>query len=286
MHGHQQLSLFHGHYDTRCFLPVHVYHVESGKPVAVLLRPGKTPSGAEVRILIKHLVGRIRRHWPRTRLTFRGDSHYGRREAMGWCEDNGVDYIFGLAGNAALHALAYEVGDDLKVRRAETGADKVRGFASFDYAAGSWRRKRKVVARLEATPRGFDARYIVTSLDGEPRSLYEGTYCARGQAENLIKQSQGPTRLRPHLLPEPARQPVPAGPPHRRLLADARAPRRGAAPDAARSGASSPALRQRLLKIGARVIEKAARVRIHFASACPDAALFRLLTGRLATSEP
>ena len=107
---------------------------------------------------------------------------------MGWCEDNGVDYIFGLAGNAALHALAYEVGDDLKVRRAETGADKVRGFASFDYAAGSWRRKRKVVARLEATPRGFDARYIVTSLDGEPRRLYEGTYCARGQAENLIKQ--------------------------------------------------------------------------------------------------
>ena len=101
VHGHQQLSLFNAHYDTRCFLPVHVYHVESGRPVAALLRPGKTPSGAEVRILIKHLVGRIRRHWPRTRLTFRGDSHYGRREAMAWCEDNGVDYIFGLAGELA-----------------------------------------------------------------------------------------------------------------------------------------------------------------------------------------
>ena len=97
VHGHQQLSLFNAHYDTRCFLPVHVYHVESGKPVAVLLRPGKTPSGAEVRILLKHLVRRIRRHWPRTRLTFRGDSHYGRTEAMAWCEANGVDYIFGLA---------------------------------------------------------------------------------------------------------------------------------------------------------------------------------------------
>ena len=69
VHGRQQLSLFNAHYDTRCFLPVHVYHVESGKPVAVLLRPGKTPSGAEVRTLLKHLVRRIRRHWPRTRLT-------------------------------------------------------------------------------------------------------------------------------------------------------------------------------------------------------------------------
>ena len=82
VHGNQQLSLFNAHYDTRCFLPIHVYHVESGKPVTVLLRPGKTPSGAEVRSVLKHLVGRIRRHWPATRITFRGDSHYGRPEAM------------------------------------------------------------------------------------------------------------------------------------------------------------------------------------------------------------
>ena len=176
MHGHQQLSLFHGHYDTRCFLPVHVYHVESGRPVAVLLRPGKTPSGVEVRTLLKHLTRRIRRHWPRTRLTLRGDSHYGRTEAMAWCEANGVDYIFGLAGNAALHGLSYQAGDDLKARRAEAGAERVRGFAHFAYAARSWTRERRVVARLEATARGFDARYIVTWLKGEPRRLYEGTY--------------------------------------------------------------------------------------------------------------
>ena len=188
VHGHQQLSLFNAFYDTRCSLPAHVYHVESGKPVAVLLRPGKTPSGSEVRTLLKHAVRRIRRHWPRTRLTFRGDSHYGRTEAMAWCEENGVDYIFGLAGNAVLHRLAYDVADDLKVRRAEAGTEQMRGFASFDYAAGSWDRERRIVAGLEATPRGFDARYIVTSLTSEPRHLYEGIYCARGQAETLIKQ--------------------------------------------------------------------------------------------------
>ena len=132
VHGHQQLSLFRGFYDTRCFLPVHVYHVESGKPVAVLLRPGKTPSRVEVRTMLKHLTRRIRRHWPRTRLTFRGDSHYGRTEAMAWCEDNGVDYIFGLAGNAVLHVLVDETADDIELRHAETGADKVRGFADFE----------------------------------------------------------------------------------------------------------------------------------------------------------
>ncbi len=187
VHGHQQLSLFNAFYDTRCFLPVHVYHVESGRPVAVLLRPGKTPSGVEVRTMLRHRTRRIRRHWPRTRLTFRGDSHYGRTEAMAWCEDNGVDYIFGLAGNAVLHALADETADDVELHHAETGADKVRGFASFDYAAGSWDRQRRVVARLEATVRAFDARYIVTSLEGSPRLLYEGAGahgCSRPMAHS------------------------------------------------------------------------------------------------------
>ena len=73
VHGQQQMSLFHAHYDTRCFLPIHVYHVVSGKPVVMFLRQGKTPSGDEVRTVLRHLVRRIRRHWPATAITFRGD---------------------------------------------------------------------------------------------------------------------------------------------------------------------------------------------------------------------
>src|SRR5690349_3326921 len=48
VHGHQQLSFFNAHYDERCFLPIRVYDTAVARPVAVLLRPGKTPSGAEV----------------------------------------------------------------------------------------------------------------------------------------------------------------------------------------------------------------------------------------------
>ena len=185
------MSLFNAHYDTRCFLPVHVYHVESGKPVAVLLRPGKTPSGVEVRTLLKHLVRRIRRHWPRTRLTFRGDSHYGRTEAMAWCEENGVDYIFGWRAIPWCTASHTASPTTSRCAAPRPALEKMRSFAAFDYAAGSWNRERRVVARLEATARGFDARYIVTSLGGEPRHLYEDIYCARGQAENLIKLHKG-----------------------------------------------------------------------------------------------
>ena len=139
--------------DTRCFLPIHVYHVESGKPVAVLLRPGKTPSLAEVRTLLKHLVRRIRRHWPRTRIVFRGDSHYGRTEAMAWCEATGARLHLRPGGQSRAHALAYDAAVDLKVRRAEAGVEKMRAFTAFAYAARSWNRKRRVVARREETTR-------------------------------------------------------------------------------------------------------------------------------------
>jgi Transposase DDE domain group 1 len=102
VHGLQQLSLFNTHYGERCFLPIHVYDTATARPVAVLLRSGKTPSGREVRGQIRRLVRRIRIHWPDTKLTIRGDSHYGRHEAMTWCEANGVDYIFGLGSNTVL----------------------------------------------------------------------------------------------------------------------------------------------------------------------------------------
>jgi len=124
VHGHQQLALFNAHYDERCFLPIHVYDTATSRPVAVLLRTGKTPSGAEIRGHLRRLVRRIRRHWPNTRLTIRGDGHYGRPEVMAWCEANGVDYILGLPGNAVLDRLVEAATDDMRVRR--TGFDLLR----------------------------------------------------------------------------------------------------------------------------------------------------------------
>ena len=79
------------HYDEHCFLPIHVYDTEHSGPVAVVLRPGKTPSGVEVRAHLRRLVRHIRRRWNNTLITFRGDGHYACPEAMTWCEQNGVD---------------------------------------------------------------------------------------------------------------------------------------------------------------------------------------------------
>jgi hypothetical protein len=187
VHGGQQLALFHAHYDSRCFLPIHVYEATTGKPVAVILRPGRTPGGAEVALVLRHVVKAIRARWPRVAILVRGDSHYGRHEAMTWCEHNRVGYLFGLAGNQVLLARVADLAEDAALGRVAGEGDKVRRYGEFRYAARSWQVERRVIGRVEASPQGSDSRFIITNLAGAPRWLYENVYCPRGQAENLIK---------------------------------------------------------------------------------------------------
>ena len=275
VHGHQQMSLFNAHYDERCFLPIHIYDAETGLCVVTILRAGKTPNGREVRAHIRRLVRRIRMHWPDTIITIRGDSHYGRKEAMDWCDDNGVNFIFGLGPNKTLAKQIFARLDNVCVRRALGQLDKVRGFASTRYAAKSWSGRRRVLARIEATKKGADVRYIVTNLTkGTARQLYEDIYCARGQAENLIKRHKSQLasdrtscrsplanqmRLILHTmaywLTRTIRDAIPA---HEPLA----------------SGEFST-IRLRLLKVAVRVRETGSRIKLAFAANCPNAELFR-----------
>jgi len=277
VHGHQQLALFNAHYDERCFQPIHVYDTATSRPVAMLLRPGKTPSGTEIRGHLRRLVRRIRRHWPTTRLTIRGDGHYGRPEAMAWCEANGVAYILGLPGNAVLDRLVEPAADDVRVRRAEAQAPVVRRYTETRYGAKSWKCQRRVAARIEATTKGLDIRYVVTNLDiGTAAWLYDTLYCARGQAENLIKLHKSQLASDRTSCRSPLANQV-------RLVLHTGAywlmlKLRDAIPrPQPLARAEFTTLRARLLKIAARITETATRVRIAFAAACPEAALFASL---------
>jgi len=275
VHGHQQLSLFNAHYDERCFLPIHVYDTATSRPVAFLLRPGKTPSGEEIRHHLRRLIRRIRQHWPRTRITIRGDSHYGRPEVMAWCEANGVDYILGLAGNNVVRRLFDAAADDVCVRRAEAQAPTLRRYGETRYGAKSWGCTRRVAARIEASTMGLDIRYVVTNLKvGSAEWLYDTLYCERGQAENLIKLHKS------QLASDRTSCRSPLANQFRLILHTAAywlmLSLRDAIPKAEKlAGCEFTTLRLRLLKIAARISETATRVRIALASACPEAALFR-----------
>jgi hypothetical protein len=286
VHGHQQLSLFNAHYDERCFLPIHVYDTERSRPVAVVLRPGKTPSGVEVRAHLRRLVRHVRKQWTKTRITFRGDGHYARPEAMAWCEDNGIDYVFGLPGSKPLSRKVDDAADAVRTERAVSDKPVVRDYAETRHKAKSWNRERRAVARIEATTLGLDIRFVVTNLGyGSPEWIYDSLYCARGQAENLIKLHKtqlasdrtschsavaNQVRLVLHTAAYWLMLTVRDAIPKARDLAKA----------------EFATLRLRLIKIAARVVETTSRVRLAFAACCPEADLFRGLPGALAPLGP
>ena len=285
VHGNQQLSLFNAHYDERCFLPIHIYEGTSGKPVTMILREGKTPSGEEVRTILSHVIKHIRAHWPKVDILVRGDSHYGRDEAMEWCEQHDVDYVFGFGTNAVLADMLRGDADALRLAYATSKAEKLRSFRKFRYGAKRWSRERRFVARLEATEKGLDIRYVVTSLKGSAKHLYEAVYCARGEMENFIKLHKA------QLASDRTSCRDPRANQFRLVLHTAAywlmlAVRKAIPRRSPLHRAEFATLRLHLIKIAARVEEGAARIRISLPSACPNAALFRNLVGRFAAAGP
>ena len=235
---------------------------------------------------LRRLVRRIRKHWPHTHLTIRGDGHYSRPEVMAWCEENGIDFVFGLPGNIILDRLVDEAADDIRTRRALDQKPALRGFAETRYQAKSWKRERRACARIEATTKGLDIRFVVTSLHtGSAEHVYETLYCARGQAENLIKLHKAQLASDRTSCRSPLANQM-------RLILHTAAywltlTVRDAIPAThALAPAEFATIRLRLLKLGTRVIETASRVRLAFAAACPDAALFRHIAAALMPAGP
>jgi hypothetical protein len=284
-HGGQQLALFNTHADGHCFQPIHIYEAATGKPVAFLLRPGKRPSGEEAARVLRHVIRRIRANWPRVAVTVRGDGHYGTPEVMEALERMGCLYILGLPGNARLKQIAHPWCEDAATRRALTGKDRMRRFFETSYAARSWSKPRRVIARIEASAMGSDARFVVTNLTGRSKHLYEKVYCRRGAMENLIKEHKLYTKSdRTSCHRWEANQ--------FRLMLHTAAywllhGLRAAAPKRSRwRTATFETIRSSFLKIAVRVEQLKTRIRFSLPSACPHAPMITLILGRIHAQSP
>ena len=191
LHGHQEERFFHGYYDTYCYLPLYMFcgrHLLAAK-----LRPANIDASAGSVEEMARIVTRIRARWPRVRILLRADSGFAREALMAWCENNGVDYLFGLAKNSR---LVEEIENELAAAQEHSQKTEkpARRFKDFTWRTRkSWSRERRVVAKAEWTGGQANPRFVVTSLareEHEARHLYEKLYCARGEMENRIKECQ------------------------------------------------------------------------------------------------
>lgn len=270
LHGHQEGRFFHGYYDGYCYLPLYIFAGEH--LLCAKLRRSNIDGAAGAREEVERIVAQIRERWPEVKIILRADSGFCREELMSWCEQNAVDYVFGLAKNVR---LVRSIGAELQAAAAESRQMQrpARRFKELVYRTRkSWCRPRRVVAKAEQTGDKANPRFIVTSLSMQQwpaRQLYEDFYCARGECENRIKEAQldlfadrlSAATFRANQL--------------RLWLASAayvlmHGLRRVGLVGTALARACANTIRLRLLKIGAVVTVSVRRVRLAMSEACPN----------------
>jgi len=189
VHGHQEGRFFHGYYGHYCYLPLYIFCGDF--LLGARLRPSDIDASAGCVDELRRIVGQIRQTWPQVRIIVRGDSGFCRDALMTWCEQEGVDYVLGLAKNERLKAESASAQEQAAAEYERTGKP-ARVFKEFAYQTReSWSRARRVVAKAEHLEKGANPRFVVTSLSSAAwaaRPLYEDLYCARGEMENRLKE--------------------------------------------------------------------------------------------------
>jgi hypothetical protein len=193
LHGKQEGRFFHGYYDHYCYLPLYVFCGEH--VLCARLREANHDAAFGCLAEIRRIVAQIRAAWPEVKIVLRGDSGFCRNELMSWCENNGVDFVFGLARNQKLRRIIGQQMHEATQQWNRTG-QPARVFTEFDYQTkrtkkGGWDGARRVVAKAEHIDGKENPRFVVTSLTsthGAAQALYEELYCARGDMENRIKE--------------------------------------------------------------------------------------------------
>jgi hypothetical protein len=203
---------------------------------------------------------------------------------MAWCENNRVDFLFGLARNERLTEEIYVELAQAEEEASRTGKP-ARRYKDFRYATlDSWSRRRRVIAKAEWTQGEANPRFVVTSLkrgEAGARFLYEGVYCARGEMENRIKECQA------DLFADRTSAATMSANQLRLWFASMAyvllcALRRIGLAHTQFAEATCGTIRLKLLKIGALVTVSVRRIRFAMASACPYAQEWRLAAARLA----
>jgi hypothetical protein len=284
IHGEQEGRHFHGYYDCYCYLPLYIFcgrHLLAAK-----LRTADKDAADGSKEEIARIVAQIRARWPDVEIILRADSGFARDDLMAWCEENGVDYIFGLARNERLvKAIRRELAQARREsRRTKQAARRFKILEDWE-TLESWSLPRRVIAKAEWTQGEANPRFLVTSLNwaDDARYLYEDLYCARGDMENRIKECQtdmfagrtSAASMRANQL---------------RLWFAAFAYvlicalRRIGLTGTAMATATCGTIRLKLLKIGALVVTSVRRIKIAMASSCPYQGIFAHAYERLSAA--
>jgi len=194
-YGDQQRTFFNAFYDNWCYLPM-VTTVQFDDEadqylVAPVLRPGNAKAYLGAVAILKRLLPRLRKAFPKARLLVRLDGGFAEAGVLDWLEAQDLGYAVNMPKNSVLNRRAEPFMPDLR-RRVKATGETATVFAEGRYRAGKWTRERRVIVKAEVVglagrePRD-NPRFLITNLSWTPKKVYK-FYAKRGDAENRIKE--------------------------------------------------------------------------------------------------
>lgn len=195
-HGAQQLSFFNGHYDTWCYLPTAGFIQFDDEPeqylFAYVLRPGNASAKLGAIGILRRVLDRLRRAFPRAKVLVRLDGGFAGPQMFEFLEAERVEYVVAMAENKVLKRIAEPLMKQAR-RMSKKSGETEHLYGECRYAAGSWNRERRVIIKAEVVRLGSrepkdNARFVVTNLRRVPQRVYEAVYCQRANIENRIKE--------------------------------------------------------------------------------------------------
>ena len=280
-HGAQQLSFFNTHYDSWCYLPVMGFvsfndEVEQYLCAAVL-RPGNVTAPVGAVGILRRLLMMVRHYFPGARIRIRLDGGFAHPGLLDFLDaEPNLEYVVAMAKNAVLQRKAEEAMQYARVIAGVTGQTE-HIYSETNYAAKTWSRERRIILKAEVVcadvkePKD-NPRFVITNMTQSPQWLYEKVYCQRGEIENRIKELHALEIDRTSCSSFWANQ--------FRVLLTAAAyvlmqELRLSAANTNCARAQVWTLRERLLKLGARVVVSVRRMVLHLPESFPFLPAFR-----------
>ena len=195
-HGGQQLSFFNRLYDSHCYLPVAGFLSFDNEPdqylFCCLLRSGSAVAKVGCLSLLRRLLPRLRKAFPKAKIRIRLDAGFTGPELYEFFEAEHMEYVVCMGKNSVLLRFAEPLMAPLR-EALQAGEDIIPSFGECRYGARSWECQRRVIIKADIAlhpgrkPKD-NPRFIVTNLKTTPKFIYQKVYCARGDIENRIKE--------------------------------------------------------------------------------------------------
>jgi hypothetical protein len=188
-HGNQQMSMFNGYYGQFMLNELFFHDGQTGQIILPVLRPGNSHSNKWYVAILKRIIIKIRKSYPKMEIVIRTDSGFSCAPFYKLVDDYNLLFATGIASNAVLKKKVSRAVKAVKHLYLSQGK-KHQHFIRFSYQAKSWHKEQQCYSKIESTGLGMNVRYFVSNIkDKEAREIYFDFYVKRGDAsENRIKE--------------------------------------------------------------------------------------------------